>query len=52
MSNAPLISDELRDLIVRYMEACKSDDRVAQESILQAIREQGIQDHENYNRTR
>ena len=52
MQNEYLISDEMRDLIIRYMEACNDGDKVKEEALIQAIKEQGIQDHENHNRTR
>jgi hypothetical protein len=47
MQNEYLISDEMRDLIIRYMEACNDGDKVKEEALIQAIKEQGIQDQQN-----
>ena len=49
MPNEYLISDEMRDLIIRYMEACNDGDKVKEEALIQAIKEQGIADHESSN---
>ena len=38
------VSDEFRDLIVRYMEACNERDFVKAEGLLQKIKEQSIKD--------
>lgn len=40
------ISDEMRDLIVQYMEACNKQQYAEAEGILQQIKEQGVIDHE------
>ena len=37
----------MRDLIIRYMEACNEGDEVKEEALIQAIKEQGIQDQKN-----
>ena len=47
--NSPLISDEMRDLIIRYMEACNKGDKVKEAALLDAIKQQGIADHESSN---
>ena len=49
MPNEYLISDEMRDLIIRYMEACNDGDKVKEEALIQAIKEQGIADYESSN---
>ena len=41
------VSDEFRDLIIRYMEACNERDFVKAESLLQKIKEQSIKDQLN-----
>ena len=45
--NSPLISDEMRDLIIRYMEACNEGDEVKEAALLDAIKQQGIADHDS-----
>ena len=37
----PIISDEMRDLIVRYMEACNDKDHSLEEQLLHQIKQQG-----------
>ena len=37
----PIVSDQMRDLIVRYMEACNNKDHVSEEALLHAIKQQG-----------
>lgn len=48
MTDTPniVISDEMRDLIVQYMEACNKGHYAESEGILQQIKEQGAIDHE------
>lgn len=46
MTEPVTISDEMRDLIVQYMEACNQQRYAESESILQQIKEQGKLDHE------
>ena len=48
MPNAPLISDEMRDLIIRYMEACNAGQDAEAEDILHKIKQQGISDYEQH----
>ena len=50
-TNNFVISDEMRDLIIRYMEACNAGDKVKEEALLHAIKQQGIADESN-SRTR
>ena len=38
MPNEPLISDEMRDLIIRYMEACNAGDYAKADKLLHLIR--------------
>ena len=45
--NSPLISDEMRDLIVRYMEACNAGQDAEADNLLHKIKLQGIADHES-----
>ena len=40
-----VISDEMRDLIVRYMEACNNKDHALEEQLLHAIKQQGSQEY-------
>ena len=47
MSNAPLISDEMRDLIIRYMEACNAGQDAEADNLLDKIKQQGISDYES-----
>jgi len=39
MQNEYPISDEMRDLIIRYMEACNDGDKVKEEELLLAIKQ-------------
>jgi hypothetical protein len=39
----------MRDLIIRYMEACNEGDEVKEAALLDAIKQQGIADHESSN---
>jgi len=41
------ISDEMRDLIVRYMNAVNDSDNVQEEALLHAIKQQGQIDYDN-----
>jgi len=45
--NSPLISDEMRDLIVRYMEACNAGQDAEADNLLHKIKLQGIADYES-----
>ena len=45
-TNDYVVSDELRDLIVRYMEACNTGDKVSSDALLDAIKAQGILDQQ------
>ena len=47
MPNSYPISDEMRDLIVRYMEACNAGQDAEADNLLQKIKLQGIADHES-----
>ena len=47
MQNEFPISDEMRDMIVRYMEACNAGDHVKAEALLHAIKQQGINDQKS-----
>ena len=40
------ISDEMRDLIVQYMDACNKQEYAKSEELLQQIKQQGQIDHE------
>ena len=42
-----VLSDEVRDLIIRYMEACNAGEHAKAEVILQKIKDQGITDNES-----
>ena len=46
-----VVSDQMRDLIVRYMDACNKGDDVSADALLDAIKKQGNKDYESYNRT-
>jgi hypothetical protein len=39
------VSDEMRDLIVRYMESCNNKDRALEEQLLNAIKQQGNKEY-------
>ena len=39
------ISDEMRDLVVRYMEACNAGNKVEEAQLLAQIKEQGVIDY-------
>ena len=41
-----VVSDQLRDLIVRYMDACNKGDDVSADALLAAIKAQGIRDQQ------
>jgi hypothetical protein len=45
-TNDYVVSDQLRDLIVRYMEACNKGDNVSADALLDAIKAQGIKDQQ------
>ena len=45
--NSPQISDEMRDLIVRYMEACNAGQDAEADNLLHKIKLQGIADYES-----
>jgi len=47
MPNEPLISDEMRDLIIRYMEACNAGQDAEADNLLDKIKQQGISDYES-----
>ena len=47
MPNSYPISDEMRDLIVRYMEACNAGQDAEADNLLQKIKLQGIADYES-----
>ena len=42
-----VISDDMRDLIIRYMEACNADEYAKSEELLHKIKQQGIIDYES-----
>ena len=42
------ISSEMRDLIIRYMEACNEGRNADAEGILHQIRKQGLKEYESY----
>ena len=40
------ISNEMRDLIVRYMNACNANDHALSEQLLHQIKQQGEKEHD------
>jgi hypothetical protein len=45
MKSENLISDEMKQLIISYMEACNAGEYAKSEGLLQKIKEQGEIDH-------
>ena len=45
-TNDYVVSDQLRDLIVRYMEACNKGDDVSADALLDAIKARSILDQQ------
>ena len=45
-TNDYVVSDQMRDLIFRYMEACNKGDDVSADALLDAIKAQGIKDQQ------
>ena len=44
-SSEIVVSDEMRDLICRYMEACNNKDHALEEQLLHAIKQQGNKEY-------
>ena len=42
------LSNEMKGLILSYMEACNAGDKVKETALLDAIKKQGIIDHESH----
>jgi len=47
--NSTPISTQMRDLIIRYMEACNKGDNVSADALLDAIKERGVYERKETN---